>query len=100
MQIYRNIVSGADIKQLNIVRQALSNVKGGRLLGEIQQSQAISLIISDIVGDPLEFIASGPTVIQTTQGKTAQEGRGLLIFERKLVGSCSNPRPEFGREAA
>ena len=53
-------------------------------MGEIQQSQAISLIISDIVGDPLEFIASGPTVIQTTQGKTAQEGRGLLIFGKKI----------------
>ncbi|PAV86960.1 hypothetical protein WR25_25626 [Diploscapter pachys] len=91
--------NGADIKQLNIVRQALSNVKGGQLLGKIQQSQAISLIISDIVGDSLEFIASGPTVIQTTQGKTAQEVIRDLNLEEKLPKNVDE-RVSIRREAA
>ncbi|XP_001944836.2 glycerate kinase [Acyrthosiphon pisum] len=54
---------GASIKQLNTVRKALSRVKGGRLIGLVQEECAvISLILSDVVGDPLSAIASGPTV--------------------------------------
>uniref|UniRef100_A0A914RT78 MOFRL domain-containing protein n=1 Tax=Parascaris equorum TaxID=6256 RepID=A0A914RT78_PAREQ len=50
---------GADIKQLNCVRRALSRLKGGKLAEII-----IAVIISDIVGDPIDLIASGPTVIE------------------------------------
>jgi len=54
---------GASIEQLNSVRKALSNVKGGRLIGSVRQSTTvIALILSDVVGDPLGAIASGPTV--------------------------------------
>ncbi|KAI3415690.1 hypothetical protein GPALN_005282 [Globodera pallida] len=55
--------NGADIKQLNAVRTALSRVKGGGLAKSGHPSKMISLIISDIVGDPLELISSGPTII-------------------------------------
>ncbi|GMT19478.1 hypothetical protein PFISCL1PPCAC_10775, partial [Pristionchus fissidentatus] len=59
----RTLVSrGASIQQLNAVRRALSRVKGGRLMEAIGERKSISLVLSDIVGDPLEFIASGPTV--------------------------------------
>lgn len=53
--------SGADIKELNIVRKRLSDLKGGQLAIKAQPAQVISLILSDIVGDPLDLIASGPT---------------------------------------
>lgn len=53
---------GASIEQLNSVRKALSNVKGGKLIDSAKNSTVISLVLSDIVGDPLSAIASGPTV--------------------------------------
>lgn len=53
---------GASIEQLNSVRKALSHVKGGKLINLVTNSTVISLILSDIVGDPLSAIASGPTV--------------------------------------
>lgn len=55
--------SGARIDELNVVRSQLSRVKGGRLLNHVSAGQTIALIISDVVGDPLDVIASGPTVV-------------------------------------
>ena len=52
--------SGATIQEINTVRKHLSYVKGGQLVKEAKCT-VVSLIISDVVGDPLEFIASGPT---------------------------------------
>ncbi len=57
--------SGATIQEINTIRKHLSTVKGGQLIKQIP-CQVVSLIISDVVGDPLEFIASGPTVGDTT----------------------------------
>lgn len=54
--------SGAPIHELNIVRSQLSLVKGGGLLAHARAGKIIALVISDVVGDPLEIIASGPTV--------------------------------------
>ena len=54
--------AGGNIKQLNLMRQQLSLTKGGRLLESCRSKNIISLIVSDVVGDPLEVIASGPTV--------------------------------------
>ncbi|XP_072934822.1 glycerate kinase [Epargyreus clarus] len=53
--------SGADIKELNTVRKRLSDLKGGQLAIKAYPAQVVSLILSDIVGDPLHLIASGPT---------------------------------------
>lgn len=56
---------GADIVELNCVRKQISLLKGGGLAKLAYPATVISLILSDIVGDPLDFIASGPTTPNT-----------------------------------
>lgn len=56
------IGSGAPIQAVNAVRKHLSAVKGGRLAGALAPAHSISLILSDVVGDDLDAIASGLTV--------------------------------------
>ncbi|KAH7697191.1 MOFRL family protein, partial [Aphelenchoides avenae] len=62
--------NGADIKQLNIARIALSRLKGGKLARKAAPAKCISLIISDIVGDPIDLISSGPTVLSRTDRRS------------------------------
>lgn len=52
---------GANIREINAVRKHLSRVKGGRLSLMMGKSQAITLVLSDVQGDRLEVIGSGPT---------------------------------------
>ncbi|KAL6111968.1 glyctk [Pungitius sinensis] len=54
--------AGATIQELNTVRRALSVLKGGGLAHCAHPAQVVSLILSDVIGDPLDMIASGPTV--------------------------------------
>ncbi|NUQ60966.1 MAG: DUF4147 domain-containing protein [Pirellulales bacterium] len=54
--------AGANIEQLNAVRKQLSRIKGGGLGRACRAGRLASLIISDVLGDPLDVIASGPTV--------------------------------------
>ena len=58
--------SGATINEMNAVRKHVSRIKGGRLAEAFRGKFLISFIISDVVGDPLDVIASGPTVIDPT----------------------------------
>jgi hydroxypyruvate reductase len=58
--------SGASINELNAVRKHLSQIKGGGLARLASNSPIISLILSDVVGDPLDVIASGPTAPDPT----------------------------------
>jgi len=64
--------SGADINEINTIRKHLSYVKGGQLVKHVK-GVVVSLIISDIVGDPLEFIASGPTSPDSTTFSDAKK---------------------------
>lgn len=54
--------SGATIHEINAIRKKISKVKGGRLVRLVYPSTLVSLILSDVIGDRLDSIASGPTV--------------------------------------
>jgi len=58
--------AGATIRELNAVRKHLSGLKGGQLAQWAAPARVVSLIISDVIGDPLDFIASGPTAPDTS----------------------------------
>ncbi len=53
--------SGAPIAEINCVRRHISEVKGGRLAEALFPAHCLTLILSDVIGDPLDSIASGPT---------------------------------------
>jgi hydroxypyruvate reductase len=63
--------AGANIQQLNTVRKQLSRIKGGGLARACRAGRLIALIISDVLGDPLDAIASGPTVPDTSTPEAA-----------------------------
>ncbi len=54
------LACGADITQMNTIRKRLSCVKGGRFAQSCAPAQVYTIVLSDIVGDPLDMIASGP----------------------------------------
>jgi glycerate 2-kinase len=58
--------SGATINEINTVRKHISDFKGGWLAKKAYPATILNLILSDVVGDPLDFIASGPTVPDST----------------------------------
>lgn len=60
------IKSGADIYEINIVRKHLSEIKGGQLAELAYPAKVVSLIFSDVLGDDISVIASGPTVRDET----------------------------------
>jgi glycerate 2-kinase len=66
--------SGASIQEVNVVRRHLSSVKGGQLLRHVDRScTVVSLILSDVVGDDVAAIASGPTCPDNSTFKDAQK---------------------------
>jgi hydroxypyruvate reductase/glycerate 2-kinase len=67
--------AGADIYELNTIRKHISNVKGGRLAEIAYPVRVISLILSDVIGDRLDVIASGPTAPDRT---TFQDALAVL----------------------
>lgn len=64
---------GATIQEINCVRKHLSAIKGGRLAQLFSPSMSLNLILSDVVGDRLDSIASGITAPDTTTYKEAME---------------------------
>lgn len=60
------LASGAAISEVNCLRKHLSAVKGGRLAAALAPATVIALVLSDVVGDELDAIASGPTVPDPT----------------------------------
>ncbi len=101
----RMLRAGADIRELNAVRKHLSAIKGGQLMEWAAPAQVVSLIMSDVIGDPLDFIASGPTAPDTT---TFADALGIVrkyeidipepVLKRLESGSRGDVRetPKFG----
>ena len=69
------LASGADIEVMNLIRQQLSELKGGGMLRYAAPSPVTSLILSDVIGDDLRAVASGPTVAPIG---TKAEARDIL----------------------
>jgi glycerate 2-kinase len=63
--------AGATISELNLVRQALSAIKGGKLAAAAWPAQVVTLVISDVPGDDPSLVASGPTVQPSAHGTSA-----------------------------
>jgi glycerate 2-kinase len=78
---------GATINEMNAVRKHLSQVKGGRLARLAQPAQVLSLILSDVLGSPLDVIASGPTAPDSSTFAGA-----LGVLERFKLREQVSPR--------
>ena len=82
------LAAGWSIDHMNILRKRLDRIKGGRLAAAASGSTMVSLILSDVVGDPLDLIASGPTVPDTSTWETAQS---LIANSATSGGSLKLP---------
>ncbi len=60
------LACGASINEINALRKHMSGIKGGRLAGRAYPATVATLIVSDVIGDKLDVIASGPTVADTS----------------------------------
>jgi hydroxypyruvate reductase len=74
------LASGAPISDMNVIRKRLSRVKGGKLAVACYPAQLTSLVISDVPGDDLSLIASGPTV-----SDPSTPAQALEILERRNI---------------
>jgi hydroxypyruvate reductase len=82
--------AGATINELNTVRKQLSRIKGGGLARACRCQRMVALIISDVLGDPLDVIASGPTVDDTSTAEQA-----LAVLEKFNARAAGVPRRVF-----
>ena len=80
--------SGATIVEMNAVRKHLSRVKGGGLARAAGKARVVSLIVSDVVGDPLDAIASGPTAADP-----GTYGDALAVLEKYGLLERAPARP-------
>ncbi len=65
--------SGADIVEINTIRKRFSDVKGGRFAAKAAPAKVFCIVLSDIIGDPLDMIASGPAVADSSTSEQARE---------------------------
>ena len=65
--------SGADIKEINAVRKRLSKVKGGRFAEHVAPASIYTVALSDVIGNRLDVIASGPAVADATTSADVEE---------------------------
>ena len=68
------LACGADIVEMNTIRKRLSSVKGGRFAQLCAPAKVFSIVLSDILGDPLDMIASGPAYPDST---TCEQALGI-----------------------
>jgi glycerate 2-kinase len=80
--------NGANIEQLNEVRRCLSKIKGGGLArASSKANKLVTLVISDVLGDPLQIIGSGPTILEPPPSPT----KALSILDELDPGGSLSP---------
>jgi glycerate 2-kinase len=90
-ELTQNLLAcGADIREINTVRKHISRVKGGWLARRTFPSTMISFILSDVIGDALDVIASGPTVADPTTYAEAAEILRKYDLARKAAPSIKD----------
>jgi glycerate 2-kinase len=94
--VTRLMRAGADIRELNIVRKHIDAIKGGRMTLRAAPATVLGLVLSDVVGDPLDVIASGPLSPDATSCDDALHvlrRHGLLddcaASIRRVLESCA-----------
>ncbi len=87
------LACGADIVEINTIRKRLSGVKGGRFALLCAPARVFSIVLSDILGDPLDMIASGPAY---PDGSTCAQA--LAIAEKYNLRLTPEARELLGRE--
>jgi glycerate-2-kinase len=74
VELFKRLTAlAAPIQDVNIVRKHISRVRGGALAVAAYPAEVVSLLVSDVPGDDIEFIASGPTIRDVTTVSDAQE---------------------------
>ena len=73
------LASGADIVKMNTIRKRLSNVKGGQFAERVQPAGIFAVVLSDVLGDRLDSIASGPAYPDTTTRKRREKSSRTSI---------------------
>lgn len=80
------LACGADIVEMNTIRKRLSSVKGGRFAQACAPAKVFSIVLSDILGDPLDMIASGPAYPDSS---TCEEALGIVKkYDLKLTAKA------------
>jgi hydroxypyruvate reductase len=100
------LACGASIEEINTVRKHLSGVKGGQLARACWPATVVTLILSDVVGDPLDVIASGPTVPDTSSFEECLEivkryelaGKLPASVMKRIEGGANGTVPETPKE--
>jgi hydroxypyruvate reductase len=100
--------AGANIEQLNIVRSQVSAVKAGGLLRACRAGRLVTLVISDVLGDRLDIIASGPTIesdataadaLDILDGLNLLQDAAIKRIVHYLKRKATNPSESPGRSA-
>ena len=78
------LACGATINEINVLRKHVSLLKGGQLARTVAPATLVSLVLSDVVGSPLDVIASGPTVADTSTWAEAWQVVERYSLQEKL----------------
>lgn len=94
------LACGADIREMNTIRKRLSAVKGGRFAQSCAPARVYSIVLSDILGDPLDMIASGPACPDSSTCEQALavvekyglrlSGQALELLKKETPGELEN----------
>ncbi len=90
------LACGADIVEMNTVRKRLSAVKGGRFALHCRPASVVAVVLSDIIGDPLDMIASGPAYPDASTYEQAMQivNKYGLRFSQQALKSLQTETPK------